>query len=41
MLTRIVQPSPALENFVDALCLPLSRPQRDHLLQLADGLLVC
>ena len=41
MLTRIVQPSPALESFLDALCLPLSRPQRDHLLDLADSLLVC
>jgi hypothetical protein len=41
MLTRIVQPSPALESFLDALRLPLSRPQRDHLLQLADGVLVC
>jgi Transposase DDE domain len=41
MLTRIVQPSPALESFLDALRLPLSRPQRDHLLDLTDGLLVC
>jgi hypothetical protein len=41
MLTRIVQPSPALENWLDALGLSLSQPQRDHLLQLADGLLVC
>jgi hypothetical protein len=41
MLTRIVQPSPALENFLDTLHLPLSRPQRDHLLDLADGVLVC
>ena len=41
MLTRIVHPAPALENFLDALRLPLSRPQRDHLLQLLDGLLVC
>lgn len=41
MLTRIVQPSPALESFLDALCLPLSRPQRNHLLDLADGVLVC
>jgi len=30
-----------LESFFDALHLPLSRPQRDHLLQLADGVLVC
>ena len=41
MLTRIVQPAPALETFVDSLGLDLSQPQRDHLLQLADGLLVC
>jgi hypothetical protein len=41
MLTRIVQPSPALESFFDTLGLPLSRPQRDHLLPLADSLLVC
>jgi DDE superfamily endonuclease len=41
MLTRIVQPSPALETFLGSLRLDLSRPQRDHLLQLADGLLVC
>jgi hypothetical protein len=41
MLTRIVQPAPALESFLDALHLPLSGPQRAHLLQLLDGLLVC
>ena len=41
MLTRIVQPAPALETFLDALRLDSSRPQRDHLLQLVDGLLVC
>lgn len=41
MLTRIVQPAPALENFLGSLHLDLSQPQRDHLLQLADGLLVC
>ena len=41
MLTRIVQPSPALEAFLDALRRDLSQPQRDHLLQLVDGLLVC
>jgi DDE superfamily endonuclease len=40
MLTRIVQPSPALETFLDSLRVPLSRPQRDHLLELADGVLV-
>jgi DDE superfamily endonuclease len=41
MLTRIVQPSPTLESFLDSLRLPLSRPQRDHLLHFADSLLVC
>ena len=41
MLTRIVQPSPALERFLDSLLLPLSRPQSDHLLQFADSVLVC
>ena len=41
MLTRIVQPSPALETFLDSLHLNLSQPQREHLLQLVDGLLVC
>jgi DDE superfamily endonuclease len=41
MLTRIVQSSPALESFLGSLRLALSQPQRDHLLQLVDGLLVC
>ena len=41
MLTRIVQPSPAMESFLDSLHLPLSQPQRDHLLHLVDGSLVC
>ncbi len=41
MLTRIVQPSPALETVLDWLHLHLSRPQRDHLLHLVDSLLVC
>lgn len=41
MLTRIVQPSPALQDFIRSLNLPLSQPQFDHLLQLADALLVC
>jgi len=41
MLTRIVQPSPALESFLDSLHLALSQPQRDHLLHLVDGSLVC
>src|SRR5262249_39360848 len=41
MRTRIVQPSPALETFLASLDLDLSQPQRAHLLQLVDGLLVC
>ena len=41
MLTRIVYPSPALESFLSSLRLALSQPQRDHLHQLVDGLLVC
>ena len=41
MLTRIVQPSPALETFFEMLHLDLSQPQAEHLLQLVDGLLVC
>src|SRR5262249_21963104 len=41
MLTRIVQPAPALESFLDALRLPLSGPQRKPLLHRADSLLVC
>jgi len=41
MLTRIVQPSPALESFLGSLHLGLSEPQDGHLLQLVDGLLVC
>src|SRR5262249_19622835 len=41
MLTRIVQPSSALETFLGSLDLDLSQPQSAHLLQLVDGLLVC
>jgi hypothetical protein len=41
MLTRIVQPAPALETFLEVLHLDLSQPQAEHLLQLVDGLLVC
>jgi hypothetical protein len=41
MLTRIVQPSPALETALDSLRLNLSQPQRDHLLHLVDSVLVC
>jgi hypothetical protein len=41
MLTRIVEPSPAVQSFLGSLHLDLSQPQHDHLLQLVDGLLVC
>src|ERR1051325_4234601 len=41
MLTRIVRPSPELEAFLDRLKPSLSQPQWQHLLRLADGLLVC
>jgi DDE superfamily endonuclease len=41
MLTRIVQPAPALETYLASLHLNLSQPQAEHLLNLVDGLLVC
>jgi hypothetical protein len=41
MLTRIVHNSPALTAFLDQLQLTLSQPQRQHMLNLADALLVC
>jgi DDE superfamily endonuclease len=41
MLTRILTNSEALCTFVDGLGLQLSRPQRRHMLNLADALLVC
>jgi len=41
MLTRIVHNSPQLTAFLDQLQLTLSQPQRQHLLNLADALLVC
>jgi hypothetical protein len=41
MLTRILTNSEALCTFVDGLGLDLSQPQRRHLRNLADGLLVC
>jgi hypothetical protein len=40
MLTRIVQPAPALETFLESFRLNLSRPQAEHLLHLVDGVLV-
>jgi hypothetical protein len=41
MLTRIVHNSPHLDAFLDQLQLTLSQPQRQHMLNLADALLVC
>jgi DDE superfamily endonuclease len=41
MLTRIVHNSPQLSAFLDQLHLSLSQPQRQHMLNLADALLVC
>src|SRR5919199_3795505 len=41
MLTRIVRPSPALQAFLQPLTAHLSQPQRQHLLELVDALLVC
>jgi len=41
MLTRIVHNSPHLCAFLDQLHLSLSQPQRQHMLNLADALLVC
>ena len=40
MLTRIVRPSPALDTFLQPLIPLLSLPQRQHLLEMADALLV-
>ncbi len=40
MLTRIVHPSPALVTFCEMLGLPLTEPQKQHLINLADGILV-
>jgi len=41
MLTRILHNAPQLCAFLDHLNLDLSRPQRQHMLNLADALLVC
>ncbi len=41
MLTRIVHNSPKLCAYLDLLKLNLSKPQRQHMLNLADALLVC
>src|SRR6266536_4970151 len=40
MLTRIVRPSPALDTFLRPLIGHLTLPQRQHLLEMADALLV-
>jgi DDE superfamily endonuclease len=40
MLTRIVRPSPALDTFLQPLTAPLTLPQRQHLLEMTDALLV-
>jgi hypothetical protein len=41
MLTRIVHNAASLCPFLEQLHLELPQPQRRHLLNLADGLLVC
>lgn len=41
MLTRILHNSPSVCTFLDQLALSLSRPQLQHVLNLADALLVC
>jgi hypothetical protein len=41
MLTRIVHNSAKVCTFIDQLDLNLSKPQHQHILNLADGLLVC
>ncbi len=41
MLTRILRNSPNLCHFFDQLGLDLYQPQRRHILNMADALLVC
>jgi hypothetical protein len=41
MLTRILHHSDELCAFIDPLNLHLSRPQRRHIVNVADALLVC
>lgn len=41
MLTRILHPSPPLCSFLEPLCGSLSKPQKTHLQELCDGILVC
>ena len=38
MLKTIAQPAPDLASFIEALNLPLSRPQQRHVTQIADSL---
>ncbi len=40
MLTRIIHPSPKLVTFFEGLDLPLTEPQRRHLVNLSDAILV-
>lgn len=40
MLTRIVHQSPDVLTFFEGLGLPLTEPQKRHLINLADGILV-
>src|SRR5258707_880613 len=41
MLTRIVQPSRSLQEFLGPVVGHLSLPQQEHVLQMADAVLVC
>lgn len=41
MLKRILHPSPQLCSFLEPLCESLSQPQKTHLQELCDGILVC
>jgi hypothetical protein len=41
MLKRILHPSPQLGAFLTPLCGSLSQPQKTHLQELCDGILVC
>ena len=40
MLTRIIHQSPQLVTFFESLGLPLTKPQKRHLINLTDGILV-
>jgi hypothetical protein len=41
MLARILHPAPKLCAFLEPLCASLSKPQKTHLQELCDALLVC